>query len=69
MSDRVRAKRIKIPKAMVEAFIKEPMVIFPIEPAGLWPMPPELLANPDLMNEMISDKEFQLNYDIVIVPK
>jgi len=54
---------------MVEAFIKEPMVIFPIEPAGLWPMPPELLANPDLMNEMISDKEFQLNYDIVIVPK
>ena len=65
MPERVREKSIKIPKAMMEAFIKAPRMIFPIHPAGLWPISPEMLAKPDLMNELISDKEFLQNYHML----
>lgn len=69
MSERVRRMRIRIPKVMLEDFVKEPMALLQIDPCGLWPIPPELLANHDRMNRMINDKEFQEKFELVIIPR
>ena len=69
MSKRLRGKRIKIPSKLVEAFKAEPMVIFPVEEAGLWPVPPMMLKQLDLLKDLISDKEFQENFELVIMPR
>jgi len=61
--------RIKIPKSMMEAFSREPQIIIKEHPAGLWPVSPELLTKLDLMNKLISDKEFQEKFEIVIMPR
>lgn len=61
--------RIEIPKKMIEAFKQEPKILIKECPCGLWPIGPELLRKFDLMDKLVFDKEFQENFEIVIIPR
>jgi hypothetical protein len=62
-------RRIKIPSVLLKEFEKELRILFPVDPAGLCPVPYKLVSNPDLMKQLISEKGFQENFEIVIVPR
>lgn len=57
--------RFDIPKVLLEAFAKNPR--FVLKPApGLWPVDPKILP---LLERLVRDKEFNANFEIVIMPK
>ncbi len=62
-------KRIKLPKAILDQFQTDPRIIIKYNPAGLWPLGPEMLRNAEFMKKVASDKEFQKNFEVVIMQK
>jgi hypothetical protein len=61
--------RFTIPKALLDTFVREPRIVIKWRPDGLWPIPPELLLETNWMKELISDKDFTENYEVVIMKK
>ncbi len=59
--------RFTIPKAFLEAFVKEPRIILKPWP-GLWPVDARLLKT-GLLEKLLADQEFVANFDVMIVPK
>lgn len=62
-------KQVMIPAALREKFSKEMRIIVPGELAGLWPIDPGLLKNPEFLNSLLKDKTFTANFEIAIVTK
>jgi hypothetical protein len=59
--------RCTIPKSFLDVFNKEPRIVLKPFP-GLWPVDIGLLKN-GLLEKLAADKEFNANFDIMIVPK
>lgn len=62
-------KQFQIPKAILQEFAKNPRVIIKAHPAGLWPIGPEILRNPEFLKKLSSDPEFNKKYEVVIMQK
>lgn len=61
--------RFTIPKVLHEAFAQEPRVLIKWRPDGIWPIDPGLLRRTDLLDRLIEDREFNENFEIVIMRK
>jgi hypothetical protein len=61
--------RLTIPQQILEVFQANPRVVIKWRPDGLWPIGPELLANPEFLKALAADREFMQNYEVVIMPK
>lgn len=56
----------RLPKAILKEFQSDPRVIMKLYPAGLWPIPPEFLKNPEFMKTLANDAEFNKNYTVIV---
>ena len=56
----------RIPKAILREFQADPRVIMKLYPAGLWPIPPELLKNVEFMKTLATDAEFNKNFTVIV---
>ena len=64
----VRRRHFVIPKGILEVLEEQPR--FVIDPApGFWPIDIAILRRTDLLEKLAADKEFNANYEIVIMPK
>lgn len=61
--------RFTIPPRFLELFAQEPRVVIKWRPDGLWPIGPEILRKTDLLQKLAADKEFNKNFEIVIMAK
>lgn len=61
--------RFTIPRSLLEIFAKEPRVVLKWRPDGLWPIDLAILQKTDLINKLATDKEFNENFEIVIMHK
>ena len=62
-----RKTRFTIPKKYAEIFAQELRII--VEPSpGLWPVDAKLLRS-GMLEKMVNDKEFNANFEIVIMQK
>jgi hypothetical protein len=61
--------RIRIPKALMAGFEKEPYVLLKVHPAGLWPVDIRMLAETGLLRELASDAEFVERFQVVVMPR
>lgn len=57
--------RFDIPKVLLEAFAENPRLVLKPAP-GLWPVDLKILP---LLERLVRDKEFNANFEIVIMPK
>ncbi len=60
---------VRIPKAILREFQQDARVIIKLHPAGLWPIPLQILKNPEFIKRLASDAEIAKNFDVIIVPK
>jgi hypothetical protein len=64
----VRRRRFVIPKGIFEYLEEHPRII--IEPApGFWPIDIAILRQSNILEKLAADKEFNKNFEIVIMPK
>ena len=61
--------RFTIPPQFLELFAQQPRVVIKWRPDGLWPIGPEILRRPELLQKLAADKEFNRNFEIVIMAK
>lgn len=64
-----REFRSKIPKVLLKEFKNEVRFVLKEETAGLWPIPIDALRKANFVKELIADKEFANNYEIVAIPR
>jgi hypothetical protein len=62
-----RELRFVIPKSFLEVFAREPRIVIKPFP-GLWPVDIKLLKS-GLLEKLVIDKEFNENFEIVIMPR
>ena len=62
-----RELRFVIPKSFLEVFTREPRFVIKPFP-GLWPVDIKLLKS-GLLEKLVIDKEFNENFEIVIMPR
>jgi hypothetical protein len=60
--------RFNIPKRFMTVFAQQPRVIIKWRPNGLWPVDPSILQKVN-WNELVSDKEFNEQFEVVIMPR
>ncbi len=65
----VSEERIQLPPVLLKAFGESPRIVLKKYWAGLWPLPPELLKNAELIQKLATDKEFARNFELIAVPK
>jgi hypothetical protein len=64
----INLQKIHIPPVLHEVFGKEPRIVTkPGGSIGIWPVGPEILRNPALLQKLINDKEFNKEFDIAII--
>ena len=61
--------RITVPAVFREYFAKDPRIVLKWRPDGIWPIPPELLRNQEVMQRLARDKEFNAKFEIVAMPR
>lgn len=61
--------RVQIPKVLLEEFQKNPRILLKNYPAGIYPIDPGILKNTDALKKILTDKEFQQNFELVAVSK
>ena len=66
--DSTRKRRFTIPRGVLEVFDEQPR--FVVEPApGFWPIDIAILQKTDILDKLAADKEFNENFEIVIMPR
>lgn len=61
--------RFTIPKVLLNIFAKDPRILIKWRPDGIFPIDPGLLQETNWLKEVINDKDFTANYEIVIMQK
>ena len=62
-------KQFQIAKVLLQEFVKNPRIVIKLSTAGLWPIGPEILRNPDFLKKLANDPEFNKKYELVIMQK
>ncbi len=61
--------RFEIPPILLKQFQESPRMVIKWRPDGIWPVPPEWFTKIDFWRELAANKEFNENYEIVIMPR
>jgi len=61
--------RVQIPKVLLDEFQKNPRIVIKTHPAGIYPIDPGILKNGEALKKILSDREFQENFELVAVCK
>ncbi len=60
--------RVDLPPKLMEVFAQSPRIVIKGHPAGLWPVDPAILKKIDLA-KLIADKDFNANFEVVIMQR
>ena len=52
--------RVKIPRELLDLFVKNPQIHLDIGAPGYWPIPIEILKDPAMLAKLAESKEIQL---------
>ena len=70
MTSVTKVQQYKIPKELVEVFMKEMRVIAPWPPpSGYWPIDARILLESGLLEKLVVNPEFTENFQFVIMPR
>ena len=61
--------RVKIPKILLKKFREEPRILMKWRPDGLWPLDIGMLKDQEFINDLVNDKDFNKNFEIVVMPR
>ena len=61
--------RVSIPPVILDSFVKEARVVIKWRPDGIWPIDPGLLLNEEFVKRLAADKQFNKNFEIVVMPR
>jgi len=52
--------RVKVPRELLDLFVKNPQIYLDIGAPGYWPIPIEILKDPVMIAKLADSKEIQL---------
>lgn len=61
--------RVMIPKILLKKFQNEPRILMKWRPDGLWPIDIRILQDQEFIKELVNDKDFVKNFEIVVMPR
>lgn len=67
MSDDYCGTNIRIPRVLLEEFMKEPRIVLDVASPGYWPVPLHILKGNEYFEKLFSDPEFAKTHQVVIM--